>query len=90
MSTIQRIRQKVIRKDYYLSWHAEEEMLNDYLAHNDIENAILKGRIERKLTKDIRGTHHRIESPARDGRIIHVICRLKEDGNLIIITAYVL
>ncbi len=90
MSTIQRIRQKVIRKDYYLSWHAEEEMLDDYLARNDIENAILKGRIERKLTKDIRGTRYRIEGPARDGRVIHVICRFKEDRNLIIITAYVL
>ncbi len=90
MSTIQRIRQKVIRKDYYLSWHAEEEMLDDYLERSDIENAILKGRIERKLTKDIRGTRYRIEGPATDDRIIHVICRFKEGGNLVIITAHVL
>mgnify|MGYP001563607577 FL=1 len=90
MKTLQRIRQKVIEKDYYLSDHAEEEMLNDELERIDIENAILKGIIGKKLTEDIRGTRYRIEGPARDGRIIHVVCRFKEHGNLILITAYAL
>lgn len=90
MKTLQRIRQKVIDKDYYLSDHAEEEMLDDELEREDIENAILKGRIEKKLTEDIRGTRYRIEGPAKDDRSIHVICRFKEHGNLIVITAYAL
>ncbi|MBI4687671.1 MAG: DUF4258 domain-containing protein [Nitrospirae bacterium] len=90
MKALQRIRQKVIEKDYYLSDHAEEEMLDDELERVDIENAILKGRIEKKLTEDIRGTRYRIEGPARDGRMIHVVCRFKEHGNLILITAYAL
>ncbi len=42
---------------------------------------LLKGRIEKKLTEDIRGTRYRIEGPAIDGRIIHVVCRFKEQGN---------
>ena len=90
MKTLQRIQQKVIGKDYYLSDHAEEEMLDDELERVDIENAIIKGRIEKKLTEDIRGTRYRIEGPARDGRIMHVVCRLKEHGNLVLITAYAL
>lgn len=90
MSTLQEIRQKIIDRDYYLSSHAEEEMLDDELERIDIENAILKGRIEKKLTEDVRGTRYRIEGPARDGRVIHVICRFKEDANLIIITVYAL
>ena len=90
MQTIQRIRKKILDKDYYLSDHAEDEMLDDGLERSDIENAILKGRIENKLTEDIRGTRYRIEGPARDARIIHVICRFKEDSNLIVITAYAL
>ncbi len=90
MKILQKIRQKVIEKDYYLSDHAEEEMLDDELERVDIENAILKGRIEKKLTEDIRGTRYRIEGPARDGRIIHVVFRFKEHGNLILITAYAL
>jgi hypothetical protein len=88
MATLQRIRQKIIDRDYYLSSHAEDEMLDDGLERADIENAILKGKIEKKLTKDIRGTRYRIEGPARDGRLIHVVCRFKEDGNLVIITVY--
>ena len=90
MKTLQKIRQKVIEKDYYLSDHAEEEMLDDELERIDIENAILKGIIGKKLTEDMRGTRYRIEGPARDGRIIHVVCRFKEHGNLILVTAYAL
>jgi hypothetical protein len=90
MSAIQKIRQKILDKDYYISWHAEEEMMDDNLERVDVVNAVLKGRIERKLTHDIRGTRYRIEGPAKDGRMIHVICRFKEDSNLVIITAYAL
>lgn len=90
MASIQKIRQKIIDRDYYLSSHAEDEMLNDGLERFDVENAILKGRIEKKLTEDIRGTRYRMEGPARDGRLIHAVCRFKEDGNLVIITVYAL
>lgn len=90
MTTIQRIRQKMIERDYYLSSHAEEEMLDDRLERGDVENAIRKGKIEKKFTKDQRGTRYRIEGPARDGRPIHVICRFNENGNLVIITTYAL
>ncbi|MDP2682321.1 MAG: DUF4258 domain-containing protein [Deltaproteobacteria bacterium] len=90
MSRIQKIRQRISDKDYYISSHAEDEMLDDKIERVDIENAVLKGRIEKKLTEDIRGVRYRIEGPARDGRKLHVICRQKDDGNLIIITAYAL
>ena len=73
-----------------MSSHAEEEMLDDDLERKDIENAILKGRIEKKMTHDDRGTRYRIEGPARDERAIHVLCRFREEANLIIITVYAL
>jgi hypothetical protein len=63
-------------------------MMEDNLERADVVNAILKGTSEHKLTHDIRGTRYGIEGPAKDGRIIHVICRFKEDSNLIVITAY--
>jgi hypothetical protein len=90
MSTLQKIRQMIIDREYYISTHAEEEMIDDELERNDIEHAILKGRIEKKLTEDIRGTRYRIEGPSYNGRLIHVICRYKEVANLIIITVYAL
>lgn len=90
MATLQRIKQKVIDRDYYLSSHAEDEMLDDRLERTDVENAILKGKIDKKLTRDKRGTRYRLEGPATDERVIHVICRFKEDSSLIIVTVYAL
>jgi hypothetical protein len=87
---LQRLRQKVIDRAYYLSSHAEEEMWDDQLERADVEHAILKGRIQKKLTQDPRGTRYRLEGPVRDGRLIHVVCRLDENDDLRIITVYAL
>ena len=59
MSRIQRIRQKILDRAYYLSSHAEVEMLDDRLERRDIENAILKGRIQKRLSKGVGGTKDR-------------------------------
>jgi len=88
MTTLSKIRQKVTSRDYYLSSHAEEEMADDRLERNDIEHAILRGKIDKKLTQDVRGTRYRIAGPTEDGRLVHVVCRFKEVGGLIIITVY--
>ena len=88
MSRIREIRQKIVDRAYYLSSHADDEMLDDGLDRDDVENAILKGRVQRTLTKDVRGTRYRIEGPAKDGGLIHVICRFREDNSLILITVY--
>ena len=90
MTTLQKIQQSIIDRNYYVSSHAEEEMIDDDLGRKDVENAILKGRINKKMTRDIRGTRYRIEGPARDGRLIHVLCRFKEGSNFIIVTVYAL
>lgn len=63
-------------------------MLDDDFERNDVENAILKGVIEKKMIHDERGTRYRIEGPAIDGRMMHVICRFRENYNLIIVTVY--
>jgi hypothetical protein len=90
MEILQRILQKIIKREYYLSSHAEEEMWSDDLERKDIENAILNGKIEMKMTKDFRGTRYRIEGKSLDGRLIHVICRFKDNSELVIITVYAL
>ena len=90
MAGIQKIRQKLVDRAYYLSSHAEEEMAADEFERADVEHAIFKGRIEKKLTHDERGTRYRIEGPAQDGRMMQVICRFKTESNLVIITVYAL
>lgn len=90
MGVLQRIRQRISQKDYYLSSHAEEEMWADGLERTDVEHAILNGSIEKKLTRDFRGTRYRIEGPAVDGRLVHVVCRFNMAGELLVVTVYVL
>ncbi len=65
-------------------------MLDDGLERDDVENALFKGRVQKKLSEDVRGTRYRIEGPAKDGRLIQVICRFKADGDLIVTTVYAL
>ena len=88
MSRIDEIREKVRSRDYFISSHAEEEMAEDGFERSDVELAILRGRIDRKLTHDPRGTRYRIEGHAEDGRPMHVLCRFRGDRSLIIITVY--
>ena len=89
-SILQRLRQKIVDREYYLSSHAEEEMHDDELERRDVETAILKGKLQKRLGHDPRGTRYRIEGTSSDGRAIHVICRLDEEDNLRIITVYAL
>lgn len=88
MSIIEKIRDKIRSRDYFLSSHAEEEMIEDGFERSDVETAILQGFIQTKLTHDPRGTRYRIEGLSNDNRLMHILCRLKETGSLIIITVY--
>lgn len=91
MATIDLIRRKVRDQEYEFAVpHFFEEMANDDLQLVDIENAILKGRIRRRFTRDPRGVRYEIVGPAMDGRRVAVICRIKERGKLLFITTYAL
>ena len=90
MPSIQKFRQKIAHRDYYLSSHAEEEMWDDQLERADVENAILQGGIMERFKDDPRGTRYCIEGPSKDGRTLQVICRFHEKAALLIITVYAL
>ena len=65
-------------------------MMDDGFERADVENAILKGILEKKMTHDTRGTRYRIEGPSILGRSMHVVCRFRPETSLIIITVYAL
>lgn len=88
VSAIERIRERIRCRDYFLSCHAEEEMIEDGLERVDVESAILNGFVEKKLTRDPRGTRFRVAGRSEDGRLVYVLCRFKEVGPLVIITVY--
>jgi hypothetical protein len=89
LAIIQRIRKKVDEQDFEFTLpHFFEEMANDNLAFADVQMAIAKGQINRKFTQDPRGTRYEVIGPARDGRMIGIICRIKSTGKLLFITTY--
>ncbi len=90
-NAIQTIREKVRDQDYEFTIpHFFEEMAADDLIFADIEMAIANGRVNRRFTRDPRGTRYEVYGTATDGRQIAVICRLKENGKLLFITTFAL
>lgn len=91
MAVIDIIRGKVRDQEYEFAIpHFFEEMANDDLIFADIAEAISQGRIRRRFTRDPRGTRYEIVGPTTDGRQAATICRIKETGKLLFITAYIL
>jgi hypothetical protein len=85
------IREKVRDQDYEFAIpHFFEEMANDDLIFADIEAVIASGRVRRRFTRDPRGTRYEVVGAATDGRQVAFICRIKETGKLLFITAYAL
>ncbi len=85
---IETIRQKVVRNFFQVTEHAFDEMRNDSLSLADVKNALRRGKIVQRFTRDPRGIRYRINGPARDRREINVICRILDSGELRIITVY--
>jgi uncharacterized DUF497 family protein len=91
LAIIHTIREKIRKQEYEFTIpHFFEEMANDNLTFADIEMAIYKGRVNRKFTRDPRGTRYEVIGSATDGREIAIICRIKNTGKLLLITIYAL
>ncbi len=89
MSPLQRIRQAISEEHYRISTHANDEMAEDALEIADIENIVLTGEMDRKLTHDPRGIRYTIVGNTKDNRRGYVVCRFLDSGTLLIITAYI-
>ncbi len=86
---LRQIRALVRRGEYVLSVHAENEMADDGLTDQDLEAAILKGRIVRRETDRIGRPKYVIEGTAMDGRGLTAVAQPFQTRQLIlIITAY--
>ena len=86
---IDRIRQKILLRDYDLTVHAVEEMADDDLDLLDIEEAILNGAIVQRNKHDHRGTKYTIEGLVSDGeKLVGVVGRFHGIDRFLIITVY--
>jgi len=87
--TLDRIREAVLDGRYAFSEHAFEEMLEDNLDALDVEAAILTGRIEERLTADVRGTRFVVVGTATDQATpVGVVLRFVRHDWLLVITVY--
>ena len=75
-------------QEYEISIHANEEMSNDALIVMDVENAILTGKITKRLTKEARGLRYEVTGETGDGRPVAVVCRILSTGWLRIVTVF--
>ena len=86
---IERIRRRILLRDYDLTIHAIEEMAEDDLDVLDIEQAVLTGQVVRRNTRDPRGTKYTIEGLATDGkRVVGVVGRFHAGDRFLVITVY--
>lgn len=83
------IRALVRRGEYVLSVHAENEMADDGLTDQDLETAILNGKIVRRERDLLGRPKYVIEGTAMDGRGLTAVAQPFQTRQLIlIITAY--
>jgi hypothetical protein len=72
-----------------MSAHAMEEMAEDNLDIEDIESAVMSGRIVRTDRDDPRGTKYVIAGRGIDGMTpVGVVVRFTNTGRMLIITVY--
>jgi Domain of unknown function (DUF4258) len=86
---IDRIRERIRLRQYDMSAHAMEEMAEDFLTIEDIEEAVLSGRMSRVETDDPRGTRYIIVGTATDRQTpVGVVGRFASNGRYLVITVY--
>ena len=86
---IERIRRKILLRDYDLTIHAIEEMAEDDLDIFDIEHAVLHGEIVRRHKRDPRGIKYAIQGLSLDGdKLVEVVGRFHGSDRFLIITVY--
>jgi hypothetical protein len=83
------MRDKIRKREYIMTIHAEEEMDNDELSIYDVECVILNGKIlERQKDKNTAEWKYKIYGPTISNNEAEVIVKLSPTGKLVIITVY--
>jgi hypothetical protein len=88
--TLLRIRERIRRRLYVATLHAEEEMDDDGLTIFDVESVLLTGEIvEQQRDLKSRERKYLIRGEAVDGsRTAVVVCKFGPSDKLVILTVY--
>ena len=87
---LREMREKIRRREYIMSIHADEEMNDDNLSIFDVERCILSGRIlDRQKDKVTAEWKYRINGRSLSGGEVEVVAKISPTDKLVIITVYV-
>jgi len=86
---LKQMREKIRTRQYVMTLHAEEEMVDDDLSIFDVERVILTGRItERQKDHDTAEWKYLVEGETVASALAIVVTKLSITGKLVIITVY--
>ena len=87
---LMRMREKVRRREYVMTYHARKEMNDEDLTVYDVERCILTREImERQKDRVTAEWKYRIRGKTVNGGEIEVVAKLSIIGDLVIITVYI-
>ncbi len=80
---------RIRRRQYVVTVHAEEEMDQDGISVLDLESAVLTGEfLERQRDRVTREWKYVVKGTGLDGTSVGVVGKLSLTGRLVIITVY--
>ena len=82
------IKEHIKKKNYLFSEHADEERTKDKLTVEDIEQAVLGGKVIDERLDDPRGESRLVAGKIDEGKIIHVVIGFRF-GKPVIVTNYI-
>lgn len=88
-SILKSMRARARDKQYFVSFHARKEMLEDDLSIDDVELTILTGEIiERQRDRVTAEWKYRLQGEATNGRLVEAVAKFTLTGKLVVITVY--
>ncbi len=82
-----KIQELIKKKDYLFSEHADEERTYDQLSVQEIEEAIIAGRVVEERLDDPRGESRLIAGKSKNGKLIHAVIGVRFEKP-VIVTVY--
>lgn len=82
-----KIQELIKKRDYLFSDHADQERTYDQLSVQEIEEAIIAGRVVEERLDDPRGESRLIAGKSKNGKLIHVVIGIRF-GKPVIVTVY--
>ncbi|MBM4176579.1 MAG: DUF4258 domain-containing protein [Ignavibacteria bacterium] len=82
------IREEILRQNYEISIHADDERINEQLTISQLELALTKCEIIEEYPNDPRGESCLVLGFTSENKPIHIVCGKNRSGHLILITVY--